>query len=70
MFDAWEQGKLIMEDSKKPDVVIPKIPQCDITLNDIDRTIGLRDSEMMKLANVILANEVSIKGNKLPGAQQ
>ena len=70
MFDAWEQGKLIMEDGKKPDGVIPKIPQRDITQNDVDRTIGLRDSEMLKLADAILAKEVSIKGNKLPGAQQ
>ena len=59
-----------MEDNKKPDGVIPKIPQRDITQNDVDRTIGLRDSEMMKLADAILAKEVSIKGNKLPGAQQ
>ena len=57
-----------MEDGKKPDRVIPKIPQRDITQNDVDRTIGLRDSEMMKLADVILAKEVSIKGNKLLGA--
>ena len=70
VFDAWEQGKLIMEDGKKPDGVIPKIPQRDITQNDVDRTIGLRDSEMLKLADAILAKEVSIKGNKLPGAQQ
>ena len=59
-----------MEDGKKPDEVIPKIPQRDITQNDVDRTIGLRDSEMMKLADAILTKEVSIKGNKLPGAQQ
>ena len=70
VFDAWEQEKLIMEDGKKPDGVIPKIPQRDITQNDVDRTIGLRDSEMMKLADAIFAKEVSIKGNKLPGAQQ
>ena len=70
MFDAWEQGKLIMEDGKKPDGIIPKIPQRDITQNDVDRTIGLRDSKMMKLADAILAKEVSIKGNKLSGAQQ
>ena len=63
-------GKSIMEDGKKPDGVIPKIPQCNITQNDVDRTIGLRDSEMMKLADAIFAKEVSIKGNKLPGAQQ
>ena len=57
-----------MEDGKKPDGVIPKIPQHDITQNDVDRTIGLRDSEMLKLADAILAKEVSIKGNKLSGA--
>ena len=57
-----------MEDSKKPDGVIPKIPQRDIKQNNVDRTIGLRDSEMMKLADAILAKEVSIKSNKLPGA--
>ena len=57
-----------MENGKKPDGVIPKIPQRDITQNDVDRTIGLRDSEMMKLADAILTKEVSIKGNKLPGA--
>ena len=59
-----------MEDGKKPNKVIPKIPQRDITQNDVDRTISLRDSEMMKLADAILAKEVSIKGNKLPGAEQ
>ena len=59
-----------MEDGKKPDGVIPKIPQRDITQNDVDRTIGLRDCNVMKLADAILAKEVSIKGNKLPGAQQ
>ena len=58
-----------MEDGKKPDGVIPKIPQRDITQNDVDRTIGLRDSKMLKLVDAILAKEVSIKGNKLPGAQ-
>ena len=57
-----------MEDGKKPDRVIPKIPQRDITQNDVDWTIGLRDSEMLKLADAILAKEVSIKGNKLPSA--
>ena len=69
MFDAWEQGKLIMEDGKKPDGVIPKIPQQDIMESNVDRIIGLRDSDMMKLANAILAKEVSIKCNKLSGAQ-
>ena len=54
----------------KPDGVIPKIPQQDIALNDVDRTIGLRDCNMMKLADAILAKEVNIKSNKLPGAQQ
>ena len=58
-----------MEDGKKPDGVISKIPQRDITQNDVDRTISLHYSEMLKLADAILAKEVSIKGNKLPGAQ-
>ena len=65
MFDAREQGKLIMEDGKKPNKCIPKIPQRDITLNDMDRMIGLCDSNMMKLIDTILAKEVSIKSNKL-----
>ena len=66
----WKQGKLIMEDGRKPDGVIRKIPQCDITQHDVDRTIGLRDCDMMKLTDAILAKEVSIKSNKLPGEQQ
>ena len=67
MFDAWEQGKLIIEDGKKLDGCIPIFPQRDITLNDIDWTIELCDCDMMKLADAILAKEVSIKSKKLPG---
>ena len=59
-----------MEDGKKLDGCIPKIPQRDITLNNVDRTIDLCDSGMMKLADVILAKEVSIKSNKLSSGQQ
>ena len=68
VFDAWEQGNLIMEDRKKSDGCIPKIPQRDITLNDVDQTIGLCDCKMMKLANAILTKEVRIKSNKLSSA--
>ena len=57
-----------MEDGKKPNGVIPKIPQRDITQNDVDWTIGLRNCKMMKLVDAILAKDVSIKGNKLPSA--
>ena len=67
---AWEQGRLIGEDGKKPDRNIPKIPQRDITRHNVDCTIGLRDCDMMKLVDAILANEVRIKSNKLPGEQQ
>ena len=67
---AWEQGRLIGEDGRKPDGNIPKIPQRDITRHDVDRTIGLRDCDMMKLADAILANEVSVKSNKIIGEQQ
>ena len=59
-----------MEDGKKPDGCNPKIPNRDITLNDVDRTVGLRDSEMMMLVDAILAKEVNIKSNKLSGGQQ
>ena len=70
VFVAWEQGRLIGEDGRKPDGNIPKISQRDITRHDVDRTISLRDCNMMKLVDAILANEVSIKSNKLPGDQQ
>ena len=67
---AWEQGRLIAEDGKKPDGNISKISQQDITRHNVDRSIGLRDCDMMKLADAILANEVSIKSNKLSDDQQ
>ena len=67
---AWEQGRLIGEDGRKPDGNIPKIPQQDITRHEVDRTIDLRDCDMMKLVDAILANEVSVKSNKLTGEQQ
>ena len=70
VFDAWKQAKLIMEDGKKPDGIIPKILQRDITRHDVDRTIGLRNCNMIKLADAILAKKVSIKSNKLPSEQQ
>ena len=59
-----------MEDGKKLDGCISRIPTRDITMNDVDQTIALRDSEMMKLVDVILVKEVSIKTNKLSGGQQ
>ena len=70
VFDAWEQGKLIGEDGKKPDGCIPKIPNRKITSNDVDKTVGLRDSEMLMLADAILVKMVSIKSNKLSSGQQ
>ena len=38
--------------------------------HDVDRTISLCNCDMMKLADAILAKEVNIKSNKLPGEQQ
>ena len=69
VFDAWEQGKLIGEDGKKPDACIPKIPIREITANDVDWTVGLHDSKMLILVDAILAKEVSIKSNKISGGQ-
>lgn len=64
VFQAWELGKLVGEDGKRP-ANIPKPPRSEITMNDVDRTIGLRDSELFLLAEAILRNEVSVKSNKL-----
>ena len=64
VFEAWELGKLVGEDGKRP-ANIPKPPRSEITMNDVDRTIGLRDSELLLLAEAILRNEVSVKSNKL-----
>ena len=58
-----------MEDRKKLDKCIPKIPQRDITINNMDQTINLLDSDMMKLAEAIVAKEISIKSSKV-GAEQ
>jgi hypothetical protein len=69
VFDAWELGKLIGEDGKRP-ANIPKPPRLDITMNDVDRTIGLRDSELLLLAEAILKNEVSMKSNKIAGQRE
>ena len=59
-----------MEDGKKPNGCIPKIPTRAITINDVDQTISLHDLEMIKLADAILAKDVSIKSNKISGGQQ
>ena len=69
VFDAWEKQKLIMEDGKKLDWCISKILTRDITMNNVDRTVGLRDSNIVKLAITILAKKVSIKSNKLSSGQ-
>ena len=70
VFVAWKQGRLIGEDGRKLDENSPKIPQRDIMCHDVDRTIGLHDCDMMKLADAILANEVRVKSNKILGEQQ
>lgn len=65
VFDAWEQGKIIGEDGLKPRGTIPKIPRQNITANDVCPTIGLRDSDSLRLAQEILACNVAIKTNKM-----
>jgi hypothetical protein len=69
VFDSWELGKLIGEDGKRP-ANIPKPPCLDITMNDVNQMIGLRDSELLFLAEAILKNEVSVKNNKIPGQRE
>jgi hypothetical protein len=36
-------------------------------MNDVNRTIRLRDLELFILAEVILKNDVSVKNNKILG---
>jgi hypothetical protein len=69
VFDAWELGKLIGEDGKRPPNN-SKHPCLDIIINDVDRTIGLRDSELLLLAEAILRNEVFVKSNKIAGQRE
>ena len=64
VFNAWELGKLVGEDGKRP-TNIPKSHRLDITMNNVNETIGLRDSELLFLAEAILKNEVSVKSNKI-----
>lgn len=65
VFDAWEQGKLIMEDGRKYDGVISKILLRDITMNNMDRMIELHDNDLREFTKAILSNEVSIKSSKV-----
>lgn len=60
VFDRWEEGHLVDQEGNRPGP-IPKPPQTDITKADLERTIGLRNSEMMMLADEVLANRVKIK---------
>jgi hypothetical protein len=53
-------GKLIGEDGRKPKN-IPRVFCINITINDVDRTIGLHGLELYKLEEAILANKVAIK---------
>jgi hypothetical protein len=68
VFDAWELEKLIGEDGKKLEN-IPKVTLIsfclDITINDVNWTIGLRDLELFLLVEVIWENEVTINSNKI-----
>ena len=69
VFDAWELGKLVGEDGKRP-ANIPKPPYLDITMNNVDWTIGLWDSELLLLEEAILKNEVSVKSNKIASQRE
>jgi hypothetical protein len=62
IFDAWERGKLIGEDGKDP-TIIPRLPRSHITKTDVAPTHGLRDSDLVLLAQEILEKKVCIKNN-------
>jgi hypothetical protein len=66
VFNAWELGKLIGKDGKRPEN-IPMPPRLYITMNNVDQMIGLWDSKLFLLVEAILKNNVSVYSNKIPG---
>ena len=60
VFNAWELEKLIGEDGKRP-ANIPKPPRLDNTMNDVDRTIGLQDSELLLLTAGLSTGRTEIR---------
>ena len=62
VFDAWEAGELIGEDSSEPGLV-PRLPRTHITKTDLVPTLGVRDCDLVELAKDILARRVCIKAN-------
>jgi hypothetical protein len=60
---------LIGENGRKSEN-IPKVFHLNITINNIDWTIKLRDLELYMLTEAILANELLIKSNKILGQQK
>jgi hypothetical protein len=62
VFNACERGELIGEDGKDS-TIIPRLPRAHITKTDVASTLGLRDSNLVFLAQEILEKKVCIKTN-------
>ena len=60
VFNAWEEGRIIGEDGLKPGFPL-KPARRDITLNDMQYVIGLRDHECKRLAKEVLDLKVYVK---------
>jgi hypothetical protein len=62
VLDMWERGKLIGEDGKDS-TIIPRLPRAHITKTNVAPTLGLRDSNLVLLAQEIIEKKVCIKTN-------
>jgi hypothetical protein len=60
---------LVGEDRRIPKK-FPKVPHLNVTIINVNRATGLRDSILCMLAEAILANEVLIRNNKIPGQRK
>lgn len=62
VFNAWEAGELLGDDGSEPGLV-PRVPLTNITKTDLVPTLGLRDSDLIELAEEIIGKRVCIKSN-------
>jgi hypothetical protein len=69
VFDAWELKRFIGEDGKKLEN-IPKVLNLDITMNNVDWTIGLQESKLFMLVDTIIKNDALVKSKKILGQRE
>jgi hypothetical protein len=65
----WELKRFIGEDGKKLEN-IPKVLNLDITMNNVDWTIGLQESKLFMLVDTIIKNDALVKSKKILGQRE